>query len=264
MTSLLASLATSIRSGEPVCLVTTIEGPSTGAKLLVGRPSVIGSLGDPGLDRVAERDARGALDAGAAYVRHYGPSGEARGDEVTLFYESFVRPPKMLIFGAVDFTGALVRVGKLLGYQTIVCDARAAFATRRRFPLADEIRVSWPEPLMAEVGPSLTSQDAVCVLTHDHKFDVPALVGAVGTKAGYIGAMGSRRTHRERVERLRDAGLDDANLARIRSPIGLDLGGRTPEETAIAICAEIIACRTGRSGIALGASDGPIHGPSAR
>lgn len=262
MSDLLPALSAAVRAGEPACLVTVIEGPPAGAKLLVTTTTSSGTLGNAGLDRVAERDARGALDAGATYIRHYGPSGEARGTDLTLFYESFVAPPTMLVFGAVDFTGALVRVAKVLGYTTVVCDARAAFATHQRFPLADEVLVEWPDRVFERFGDQLTAQDAVCVLTHDHKFDVPALVGATRSKAGYIGAMGSRRTHRERVERLRAAGLDDAALARIHSPIGLDLGGRTPEETAIAIAAEIIAVRTGRSGASLRSTDGPIHAPA--
>jgi xanthine dehydrogenase accessory factor len=218
-------------------------------------------LGDAGLDRVVARDARGVLDAGSTQVRHYGRHGEARERVVTVFIESFAAPPQMLVFGAVDFTGALVRLGKILGYRVTVCDAREVFATRARFPLADEVVVDWPDRLLARVGGELTERDAVCVLTHDAKFDVPALVAALATRAGYIGAMGSRRTHADRIARLRDAGIDDADLDRIRAPIGLDLGGRTPEETAVSICAEIIAERNGRHEIRpLHESSGPIHG----
>jgi xanthine dehydrogenase accessory factor len=179
---------------------------------------------------------------------------------VSVFVESFAPPPRMLIFGAVDFTGALVRVAKVLGYRVTVCDAREVFATRARFPEADEVVVDWPDRLLGRVGASLTPRDAVCVLTHDAKFDVPALTAALGTGAGYVGAMGSRRTHDDRLARLREAGVDDEALRRIRSPIGLDLGARTPEETAVSICAEIIAQRTGRADARpLRDTDGPIH-----
>jgi xanthine dehydrogenase accessory factor len=165
----------------------------------------------------------------------------------------------MIIFGAVDFTAALVKVAKVLGYRVTVCDARAVFATVQRFPMADEIVNDWPDRYLAKVGDELGPRDAVCVLTHDHKFDVPAIAGAVRTQVGYLGAMGSRRTHDQRVGRLRDAGLTDAEIARVMSPIGLDIGARTPEETAVAICAEIIAQRTGRVAQSLRDTSGPIH-----
>src|SRR5215510_9630081 len=152
----------------------------------------------------------------------------------------------MIIFGAVDFTAALAKVAKILGYRVTVCDARPVFATRARFPMADDVVVSWPDKYLAEVGAGLRRRDAVCVLTHDPKFDVPAVVAALATDVGYLGAMGSRRTTEDRVARLREAGVDEAGLARIMSPIGLDIGARTPEETAVAICAEIIAMRTGK------------------
>jgi xanthine dehydrogenase accessory factor len=165
----------------------------------------------------------------------------------------------MIIFGAVDFTAALARVGKLLGFRVTVCDARAVFATVQRFPMADEVVNSWPDRFLAEVGDQLGPRDVVCVLTHDHKFDVPAIVSAVQTKVGYVGAMGSRRTNEGRVVRLREAGMSDADIAKVMSPIGLDIGARTPEETAIAICAEVIANRTGRRAGSLRDTSGPIH-----
>jgi xanthine dehydrogenase accessory factor len=165
----------------------------------------------------------------------------------------------MVIFGAVDFTAALVRTAKVLGYRVTVCDARPVFATTQRFPMADEVVVDWPDRHLAEVGRSLGPRDAVCVLTHDHKFDVPAIKAALGTNAGYVGAMGSRRTHAERLERLRAEGVTDDQLARLMAPIGLDIGARTPEETAVAVCAEIIALRTGRPAPHLKEGAGPIH-----
>jgi xanthine dehydrogenase accessory factor len=254
------TLRDALRAEEPVALATVVEGPNVGAKLLV-RPGVapLGTLGDPDLDRVVVRDARGELEAGTTSTRHYGLHGEARARDVSLFIESFAPPPRMVIFGAVDFTAALARVAKVLGYRVTVCDARAVFATPQRFPIADEVVNDWPDRHLAKVGDELGPRDAVCVLTHDHKFDVPALIAALETRAGYIGAMGSRRTHTDRVKRLRDAGVADDGLRRIMAPIGLDLGARTPEETAISICAEIIARRTGRAAPSLRDRQGPIH-----
>jgi xanthine dehydrogenase accessory factor len=243
-----------------VALATVVEGPHHGAKLLV-QPGAdpMGSLGDDDLDRVVARDALGELEAGLTSTRHYGAHGEAREREVSVFIESFVLPPRMIIFGAVDFTAALAKIAKVLGYRVIVCDARAVFATVQRFPMADEVVNDWPDRYLAKVGDDLGPRDAVCVLTHDHKFDVPAIAAAVKTRVGYLGAMGSRRTHAGRVDRLREAGVADDDIARVRSPIGLDLGARTPEETAVSICAEIIAQRTGRVAQSLRDTAGPIH-----
>jgi xanthine dehydrogenase accessory factor len=260
------ALRDAIAADEPVALATVIDGPNVGANLLV-RPDApaLGSLGNDDLDRVVARDALGELHAGVTGVRHYGEHGEARVDTtVSVFVESFAPPPQMLIFGAVDFTAALARAAKLLGYRVVVCDAREVFATRRRFPMADEVVVDWPNRLLDTVGPTLGPRDAVCVLTHDAKFDVPALLAALRTNVGYIGAMGSRRTHEQRIARLREEGVGDHELARVMAPIGLDLGARTPEETAVAICAEIIAMRTGRHAAAsLRDTSGPIHATPA-
>lgn len=259
--SIYESLRDAVSDEAPIALATLIDGPGTGAKLLV-RPdgSIEGTLGNPDLDRVVSRDATGELAAGRSGIRHYGAHGEAREGAVSVFIESFAAPPKMLIFGAVDFTAALARVAKVLGYRVTVCDAREVFATSARFPMADEVVVDWPDRLLADVGDELGSRDAVCVLTHDAKFDVPAVTAALATDVGYIGVMGSRRTHDDRTARLREAGVDQAGLDRLRSPIGLDIGARTPEETAISIVAEIIGRRTGRDATALSAGEGPIHG----
>jgi xanthine dehydrogenase accessory factor len=269
--ALFSELATDLRAQRPVALATVIAseavGIAPGATLLV-RPdrSAQGGLGDAELDRVVARDALGELEAGRSGIRHYGPQGQTTPEDlvdtptVKVFVESFAPPPQMWIFGAVDFTAALAKVAKVLGYRVMVCDAREVFATRRRFPMADEVLVTWPGPVFTERGHVLGPRDAVCILTHDPKFDVPAVQGALGTRVGYIGVMGSRRTHATRLERLAEAGVNDPqDLARLRSPIGLDLGGRTPEETAISICAEIIAQRTGRSATALRNTSGPLH-----
>jgi xanthine dehydrogenase accessory factor len=257
--TLFESLREALRTEQPVSLATVIEGPNLGAKLLVRRDGAPeGTLGTEGLDRVVGRDAE--LEAGRSGVRHYGPEGEANEDTVHVFIESFAPPPQMVIFGAVDFTAALARVAKVLGYRVTVCDARQVFATKKRFPMADEVVVEWPNRLLARIGPNLTPRDAVCVLTHDPKFDVPAIEGALKTRVGYLGVMGSRKTHEKRMARLAEVGIsDEADLARIMSPIGLDLGARSPEETAISICAEIIALHTGRRAPSLKDRDGPIH-----
>lgn len=265
------ALRTSLLSGEPVnlILVTRVADEiaartSLAAKLLVrpGEP-VLGTLGDTELDRVVSRDALAMLERGISGTRHYGPRGEARREEIEVFMESFVSPPKLIIFGAVDFSRALVDVAKVLGFVVTVCDARPVFATPARFPMADDVVVDWPDRYLERVGPSLGARDAVCVLTHDTKFDVPAILGALATNVGYLGAMGSRRTHVQRWERLLDGGASEDSLrARLMSPIGLDLGARTPEETAISICAEIIALRSGRARSAMSPLrdvTGPIH-----
>ena len=167
----------------------------------------------------------------------------------------------MLVFGAIDFAAAVVRVGALLGFRVTVCDARGVFATRKRFPEADDVVVDWPDRwLRGEVAAGrVDARTVMCVLTHDPKFDVPLLEVALRAPAAYIGAMGSRRTHDDRLARLRATSLTDVELARLHSPIGLDLGGRTPEETAISIAAEVIAARWGGSGQPLTGADGTIH-----
>lgn len=249
-----------LRNETPVALATVIEGPGTGSKLLIRSGSdTLGSLGNEGLDRVVERDAMAELDAGTSDVRHYGPNGEARQTEVSVFIETHAARHQLVIFGAVDFTRALAAQGKLLGYRVTVCDAREVFATRRRFPMADEVVVDWPNRLLERIGDSLGPRDAVCVLTHDNKFDVPAITSALQTRVGYIGAMGSRRTTDTRNERLREVGVSDEQIDRIMAPIGLDIGARSPEETAVSIVAEIIASRTGRSAPNLRDRQGAIH-----
>ena len=255
-----------LRADDPVALATVIDGPNVGAKLLVvpGEPPR-GTLGHPELDRVVARDALAELEAAQSGVRHYGPEGQTTPEDlidqptVKVFVESHAPPPQMWIFGAVDFTAALARVAKVLGYRVTVCDAREVFATRRRFPMADEVKVTWPGPVFEEHGHELSPRDAVCILTHDPKFDVPAVQGALATRVGSIGVMGSRSTHERRTERLLDAGVAPADLDRLMSPIGLDIGARTPEETAVSICAEIIARRTGRNVPSLRDGQGAIH-----
>jgi xanthine dehydrogenase accessory factor len=207
-------------------------------------------------------DVLGLLESGTTGFLHYGPDGERLGTGLEVFVASFAPAPRMIIFGAIDFSAALSRAGKLLGFHVTVVDAREVFATRKRFPDADEVVVDWPHRWLA--SQHVDPRTVICVLTHDPKFDVPALQTAVRTPAAYIGAMGSRRTHEDRLERLTEAGLTDAEIARIHSPIGLDLGARTPEETAISIAAEIVQHRWGGSGGSLTAADGPIHAGAPR
>jgi xanthine dehydrogenase accessory factor len=251
-------LAGAIREERPVALATVIDGPGKGAKLLVHPGQAAeGSLGDPDLDRVVARDALGELAAGTTAVRHYGAHGEAREAAVAVFVESFAPPPRMLVFGAVDFTAALVRVAKVLGYRVTVCDAREVFATRARFPDADDIVVDWPHRYLRRT--ETDGRTVLCVLTHDAKFDVPLLEVALRLPVAFVGALGSRRTHADRERRLREVGLTEVELARLRAPIGLDLQARTPEETALSIAAEIVATRRGGTGVPLTGSGMAIH-----
>ena len=253
----LGEVLASIDADEPVALATVVSGGETGARLAVWPDRVSGTLGASGLDFAVAADARGMLSQGTTAQRHYGPNGERRRDEVTVFVEAYAPPPRMLVFGAIDFAAAVARIGSFLGYRVTVCDARAVFATARRFPDADEVVVEWPHRFLARTP--VDERTVICVLTHDPKFDVPLLEVALRTPAGYVGAMGSRRTHDDRLARLREVGLTDAELARLRSPIGLDLGARTPEETAVAVAAEIVAFRWGGTGKPLGETEGAIH-----
>ena len=216
-----------------------------------------GTLGGERLDAAITDQARGMLAQGRTGVVHVGPAGESRMDQLAVFVQSFAPPPRMLVFGAIDFASAVARMGKFLGYHVTVCDARPTFATRKRFPDADELVVQWPHRFLEDHP--VDENTVICVLTHDPKFDVPLLERALLTPARYIGAMGSRRTHHTRLTQLREAGLPESALARLSSPIGLDLGARTPEETAVAIMAEIIALQWGGTGTRLTHMHQPIH-----
>jgi xanthine dehydrogenase accessory factor len=256
----LGEIADAVRNGRPVAVATVIEGPGTiGARRIIWQDEhATGTLGaGDRLDEAVDDDARGMLAQGLTAVRRYGPDGERRRDELAVFVQSFAPAPRMLVFGAIDFAAAVAKAGKFLGYRVTVCDARPVFATASRFPDADEVITDWPHRYLS--GVSTDERTVICVLTHDPKFDVPLLEVALRRPAAYIGAMGSRRTHDDRLARLREAGLTDAELARLRSPIGLDLGARTPEETAVAIAAELIQLRWGGTGRPLTATTGRIH-----
>lgn len=257
----LDEVARRVAEEQPIAVVTIVDHASepgaVGRSLLVAEHEVQGTLGERHLDHAAVEAARGMLAQGASGLRHLGAQGERRLDDVRLMVESFASRPRMLVFGAIDFASAVASIGSFLGYRVTVCDARARFATPPRFPDADEVVVDWPHRYLAAT--EVDRRTVICVLTHDPKFDVPVLEVALRTDASYIGVMGSRRTHEDRLERLVEAGVDPAALSRLRSPIGLDLGARTPQETAVSIAAELVGLRYGGSGVPLRETDGPIH-----
>ncbi|MFI6035860.1 XdhC family protein [Streptomyces sp. NPDC051315] len=255
-----AALSAVVR-GEPGALARVVRGPAGllgGALFVRADGSLEGGVGgSPELDRTAAAEARALLDGGRTATVDLAADGSHCPGGLTLLVESAVPPPRMIVFGAIDFAAALVRVGKFLGYHVTVCDARPVFATRARFPEADEIVVDWPHRYLR--GTTTDRRTVLCVLTHDAKFDVPLLKEALGMPVAFVGAMGSRRTHADRERRLREAGVGQRELARLRSPIGLDLGARTPEETALSIAAEIVAARRGGTGVPLTGAGTPIH-----
>ncbi|MGW2819275.1 XdhC family protein [Streptomyces sp. NPDC001415] len=257
---LAAALSAAAGKGA-AALARVVQGPAEllGRALLV-RPdgSHEGSLdGHPGLDEAVAEEAFGYLNAGRTGSFTVSESGSPCRGAVTVFVESSVPPPRMIVFGAIDFAAALVQTGKFLGYHVTVCDARPVFATRARFPEADDVVVDWPHRYLRRT--ETDGRTVLCVLTHDAKFDVPLLELALRLPVAFIGAMGSRRTHEDRAHKLREAGVTERRLARLRSPIGLDLGARTPEETALSIAAEIVAARQGGTGAPLTSLSKPIH-----
>jgi xanthine dehydrogenase accessory factor len=261
----LGHLASDIDAHQPVATATVIAHPQpewVGRRLVIRQNEVTGTLGSARADGAVTDDARGLLANGRSEVLTYGPRGQRRGVGMEVFVAGHAPRPRMLVFGAIDFAAAVARQGSLLGYRVTVCDARPLFATTARFPTADEVVVDWPHRYLAAQADAgaIDARTVICVLTHDPKFDVPLLEVALQLpEVGYIGAMGSRRTHDDRMQRLREAGLADDELARLSSPIGLDLGARTPEETAVSIAAEIIAQRWGGTGRPLAETGGRIH-----
>jgi xanthine dehydrogenase accessory factor len=260
----LGAVADDIGEHRPVAVATVIAHPDerrVGRRLIVRPDAVMGSVGSARADDAVVDDARGLLAVGRSEVLEYGPDGQRLGEGMEVFVSSFAPRPRMLVFGAIDFAAALARQGTFLGYRVTVCDARAVFATPVRFPTAERVVVDWPHRYLAaqaEAG-EIDESTVICVLTHDPKFDIPLLELALRLGVGYVGAMGSRRTHDDRMNRLRAAGLTDADLSRLSSPIGLDLGARTPEETAVSIAADIIATRWGGEGRPLARIAGRIH-----
>ncbi|TQC48987.1 XshC-Cox1 family protein [Rhodococcus sp. WS4] len=261
----LQTVADNLAAHRPTAVATIIAHPDdnrVGARLVIENDTVAGTLGSARTDAAVRDDARGLLAVGRSTVLSYGPEGERQGDGMEVFVASHAPPPRMLIFGAVDFAAALAQQGSLLGYRVTVCDARPVFATPARFPAADEVVVEWPHRYLAAQADdgAIDATTVICVLTHDPRFDVPVLDIALRLpRVGYVGAMGSRSTHTDRLRRLRQAGLTDTVLSRLRSPIGLDLGARTPEETAVSIVAEVIASRWGGAGRPLAETGVRIH-----
>ena len=286
----LGSVAADVEAGRPVAVATVIDHqyPAFVGRRLVVRPegaagevageghegevgsdaggtasaAVIGSLGSERADSAVTDDARGLLALGRTETLTYGPDGERRGEGMRVFVAAYAPRPRMLVFGAIDFAAAVAHVGAFLGYRVTVCDARPVFATASRFPAADEVVVDWPHRyLTAELEAGrIDPRTVVCVLIHDPKFDVPVLEVALRLpEVAYVGAMGSRRTHEDRLARLREVGVTEAELSRLSSPIGLDLGARTPEETAVSIAAEIVALQWGGGGQRLQDTGGSIH-----
>jgi xanthine dehydrogenase accessory factor len=255
----LGAVAADIEQGRPVAVATVISGDDSlvGRRLVVRPDSLEGTLGSDRLDDAVRDDARGLLVQGTTGTLHYGRHGERRLDDIAVFVSSYAPKPRMIVFGAIDFAAAVARIGSFLGYRVTVCDARETFATAKRFPDADEVVVEWPHRYLARTD--VDERTVLCVLTHDPKFDVPLLEVALRKPVAYVGAMGSRRTHDERVKRLKELGMTDAELALLHAPIGLDVGARTPEETAVSIAAEIVGARWGGSGAQLRRTDGPIH-----
>ncbi|MGN6131260.1 MAG: XdhC family protein [Nocardioidaceae bacterium] len=265
----LGRIADDLEQHRPVAVATVVEHPDPArlGRRIVVRPEDAdvpreGSLGSERADDAVTDDVRGLLAAGHHQTLTYGPEGERRGEGMRVFVWAFAPPPRMLVFGAIDFAAAVARMGSFLGYKVTVCDARPVFATVSRFPAADEVVVTWPHKYLRQEADAgrVDQRTVLCVLTHDPKFDVPLLEVALRLpEVGYVGAMGSRRTHEDRLARLKEAGLTDDELARLSSPIGLDLGARTPEETAVSVAAEIIALQWGGGGERLAARDGRIH-----
>jgi xanthine dehydrogenase accessory factor len=254
--ALYEALQGAIAAGQPAASVTIVRGPGLGRKLVVLPDGARGSLGSPALDERAVSHARALLDAEKSETRT--EADPASGEEIEVFYETFPAPPTLLIFGAVHVAQSLTTFAKALGFRVIVSDARQKLATRERFPDADEIIQAWPDAALSQL--TLPPATYVAILTHDPKFDEPALLGTLDTAARYIGAVGSRRTNADRRERLRAAGVSEESMARIHGPIGHDIGAATPEEMAIAILAEIIAVRHGREGGPLTKTIGNIRG----
>jgi len=254
----LEAVRAAVADDRPAGLVTLVDGPSAGATLAVTANGPVGGLGvGAQVDRSAAGDAAALIEQGISMMRRYGLDGSRMADDLRVFIRSFAQRPRMVIFGAVDFSIALARLAREVGYRVTVCDPREAFSSGSRFAVAAEVETQWPDRYLD--GQALTARDAVLIFTHDRKLDEPAAISALRSGAGYIGALGSRKTHADRSDRLRALGVSDEELARIACPCGLDIGSATPTQTAVAILAEIMALRSGRSGGRLTDAAGPIR-----
>jgi xanthine dehydrogenase accessory factor len=253
----LAGLA-AIRDERPAAIATLLDGERAGAKLYVDADGAIGTLGGPALlDSNVAQESRGLTAQGRSTVREFGPDGASLGSGLRVHVAAFAEPPRMVIFGAIDFASALAPLAKGLGYRVTIADPRRAFLDSPRFSSVAQTVAAWPQDALADM--TLGPRDAVLVFTHDPKLDVPAVLAALDTDAGYVGALGSRRTTDDRNERLRAAGVTDEQIARIYAPCGLDIGSSTVEETAVAILAEMVASRAGRHGKPLREGSGSIR-----
>jgi xanthine dehydrogenase accessory factor len=258
----LRTVVAALEGHAPVALATVLDGEFSGRKIAVEADRAVGQLGIERLDQAVRRDALGCLDQGLSAIRSYSASGEVMGSDIRVYIQGFASPPQMVIFGAIDFSVAVATLAREVGYRVTICDARKPFVSSSRFSRVAEVVVDWPDRHLAtrELG----ERDVVLVFTHDSKFDEPALIAGLESGAGYIGALGSRLTHEERLERLRERGVSEEALARISAPCGLDIGARTPAETAISVLAEILALRAHRTGERLAETSGPIHPRHAR
>lgn len=253
----LQAVVDALEAHAPVALATVLDGELSGRKVAVADERLVGQLGLEQLDQSVKRDALGCLDQGLTTIRSYSAAGEVMGSDIRVYIQGFASPPQMVVFGAIDFSVAVATLAREVGYRVTICDARQPFISSSRFSRVAEVAVDWPDRYLATQ--QLGERDVVLVFTHDSKFDEPALIAGLESGAGYIGALGSRQTHEERLERLRARGMSEQTLSRISAPCGLDIGARTPAETAISVLAEILALRAHRSGERLAETGGPIH-----
>nr|WTB09004.1 XdhC family protein [Streptomyces antimycoticus] len=261
----LATALAEAASGRAAAVAQVVDGPTHllgGLLALDSDGRLSGTDLDTDTSRAVTGHAQALLRAGRTARSHLGGDTATCPEQLTVLVHVAATRPRLLIFGAVDFAAALAQAGRLLGYRVTVCDARPVFATAARFPHADDVVVNWPHRYLAQTA--IDTRTAICVLTHDAKFDIPLLRLALTLPVSYVGAMGSRRTHNERLRLLDEAGITAGQLAALHSPIGLDLGARTPEETAVSITAEIIAHTNGASGLPLSQHTGPIHRKAPR
>ena len=254
----LRAVREALAAERPIALATLVDGALRGATMAIAPDRAVGGLGiGERLDDAVRADALGLLAQGQSMVRRYGADGTRVGDELGVFIQALTTPPRVIVCGAVDFSVAFARLAREMGYRVTICDPRRSFISGSRLQAAAEVVCEWPDAFLERQ--ELTARDAVLLFTHDPKFDEPAAIAAVRTEVGYIGALGSRRTHADRTERLRRAGLSDEELDRIVCPAGLDIGSSTPAETAVSILAEMTAVRRGREGGRLVAAQGPIR-----
>jgi xanthine dehydrogenase accessory factor len=242
---------------RPAAVATLLDGEDAGARLGVIDGETVGGLGLDFLDKTVNRETRGMLEQGITGIRRYGADGAAMGSDLRVAVRSFTEPPRMVIFGAIDFSVATAALARQLGYRVTIVDPREPFIRSSRFSEVAEVAVDWPDRYLE--GQELTKRDVILVFSHDAKLDEPALTAGLASGAGYVGALGSRRTQEQRAERLLEAGVAPEDIDRIAAPCGLDIGARTPPETAVSILGEVIANQNARDADSLSETEGPIH-----